>query len=579
MINFYWRIFRIIVLAILLGSIQVRTFGYSSIDSLSKLLLTNIAPLEKASVLLALSHEIEGSNPQQSVEYANKALSIASKEQNEELIINSKIRLSNGLLRLGKLQESFEYAQQAFHSATSNNLNAEAARARSILSLIYNDLGDFDKSSQLDFENIKYYESIGDIDQVGLVKGNIGVAFINQRNFDRGLEYLRESFEVALKTNDLNGMAYQYNNIAGVYYEYYQDHQTALEYYKKALQINDKIGDKRQEAIYEMNIASCFSKLDQKDSALFYYNNSIHTAITLGDQALLANILTYLGEFQMKIGDVDKSIQSGKEAFSISTLNNYKEWIMASSGFLHHAYLAKKDTLNAYRYAIIHFETKDELQKIQSEHELFKLEFQYNSEKMERERQIAVQRKDAIMFFVIFCLVTGLVIILLLFSRHRNKSRIISLEKDAIGKELDFKNNELTINLMALMKKNEMLSEISNKLNEVEKGAKRAETREAIRKISREIRRGADDKMLNEFSQRFQEVHIGFYDTLLAKFPTLTHNELKLCAYLRLNMSSKDISELTNQRIETIEHARYRLRRKLGITNSDTNLVNFLTQI
>jgi DNA-binding CsgD family transcriptional regulator len=146
-------------------------------------------------------------------------------------------------------------------------------------------------------------------------------------------------------------------------------------------------------------------------------------------------------------------------------------------------------------------------------------------------------------------------------------------------KELEFKNKELTINLLSLMKKNEMLSDISNRLTTIERAAKKEETKDAISKISREIRSNADDKMLNEFTIRFQEVHKGFYEALLAKFPDLTNNELKLCAFLRLNMSSKDISDLTGQRIQTIEQARYRLRKKLGISNSETNLASFLAVI
>jgi len=54
---------------------------------------------------------------------------------------------------------------------------------------------------------------------------------------------------------------------------------------------------------------------------------------------------------------------------------------------------------------------------------------------------------------------------------------------------------------------------------------------------------------------------------------------LKLCAFLRLNMSSKDIAELTGQRITTLETARYRLRQKLGIVNSEVSLVTFLSSL
>ncbi len=569
----------LLILLVLTNACPLPLYAEQVNDSLKRALVAASNPQDKIEILLALSVESQGWQPQESIDYAKQALTLAENGNLTFETVISLIQLSNSYHRLGTFEESYNHANNALQLATKYKLHPEIAQAKSILSTIYNDIGDFDNSARLDFENLRYYEEIGDQEQVGLGLGNIGISFIRQKNYERGLEYLRRSFDIALKSNDLNGMAYQYNNIAGVYFEFFNDYQAALNHYKEALKINDTLNDKRQDAIYLMNIASCFSKLGLADSAMKYFRHSDKILKELGDKALYANNLVYYSEFLFSHGETDKSIQLGKEAFELSKSNDYKEWNMLSAGLLHKAYLHKGDTVQAYKYSIVYHDTKDILLKQQNEHEIFKLEFQYNFEKSERERKIATQRKETMMFFIIFSLLSGLIIIALLFSRHRLKAKSLALEREAIGKELDFKNKELTINLMALMKKNEMLAEISDKLNDVEKGAKRPETKEAIRKISREIRHGADDKMLKEFSQRFQEVHIGFYNALLNNFPDLTQNELKLCAFLRINMSSKEISELTGQRIETIEQARYRLRRKLGISNSEVNLVTFLAQV
>jgi hypothetical protein len=132
---------------------------------------------------------------------------------------------------------------------------------------------------------------------------------------------------------------------------------------------------------------------------------------------------------------------------------------------------------------------------------------------------------------------------------------------------------------MTLIKKNEMLSEISSKLFQIDSETKHNETKEAIAKINQEIKKISDDKIWKEFSARFNEVHIGFYEKLLKMFPELSQNELRLCAFLRLNMTSKEISELTGQSSHSLEIARYRLRKTLGITNSKENLISFLTKI
>ncbi|MFZ4772251.1 MAG: tetratricopeptide repeat protein, partial [Ferruginibacter sp.] len=398
-------------------------------------------------------------------------------------------------------------------------------------------------------------------------------------NYTKGLEYLKKSFAIALKINDFHGMAYQYNNIAGVYSEYFKDYRLALGYYKDALEINKKLADKQQHGIYLMNIGNCYFNLKENDSAIDCYEKANTIFLSLNNSDLTAKCQSMMGEYYLQSNNLTQSLFYAESALKIGMKNKYKEKIKVAAGLLHKIYLNKKDTIRAYKYAMLENEAKDSLFILQNQKEVYKLEFQYNFEKNDKLVQIARQRQETFMIVIIVCLISGLIIILLLFSRHRFKAKSVVLEKESIEKELHFKNKELTINLISLIKKNEMLSDISNKMVEIGKGAKKDETKDAINKISRELRNSADDKMLKEFTLRFQEIHNGFYEALLQKYPELTQNELKLCAFLRLNMSSKDISELTGQRLLTIDQARFRLRKKLGITNSETNLVTFLSQI
>jgi hypothetical protein len=189
------------------------------------------------------------------------------------------------------------------------------------------------------------------------------------------------------------------------------------------------------------------------------------------------------------------------------------------------------------------------------------------------------QARNILMIFIIFSLVSGIAILGLLLSRYRLKSRNAILENEKMESELSIKNKELTVNLIALIKKNEMLSSISDQLIRLERETKGTEAKDVITQLSQILRTSTDNKMLSEFSARFQEIHAGFYEKLLKSYPDLTQNELKLCAFLRLNMTTKDISELTGQILPSIDQARYRLRKKLGIANSETNLVTFLSQI
>jgi DNA-binding CsgD family transcriptional regulator len=86
-----------------------------------------------------------------------------------------------------------------------------------------------------------------------------------------------------------------------------------------------------------------------------------------------------------------------------------------------------------------------------------------------------------------------------------------------------------------------------------------------------------DDRDWHIFERSFNESHENFFKKLKQEFPDLVPNDLKLCAYLRLNMSSKEIASLLNISTRGVEIRRYRLRKKLGIP-TDKNLSEFLME-
>ncbi len=88
-----------------------------------------------------------------------------------------------------------------------------------------------------------------------------------------------------------------------------------------------------------------------------------------------------------------------------------------------------------------------------------------------------------------------------------------------------------------------------------------------------------DSRMWEEFEIRFNKVNNDFYQKLSARFPDLTSNEKRLCAFLFMDMNTKEIASITGQSNEAIVKARTRLRRKLGISNQEESISTILTAI
>ena len=208
----------------------------------------------------------------------------------------------------------------------------------------------------------------------------------------------------------------------------------------------------------------------------------------------------------------------------------------------------------------------------------FKFEEQMKQKELERVKmQADYFRKE--FNYVLIILMAGLIIstILFLYFIQRNRTHRKNLEKEKFKQELEYKNKELTTNVMYLLKKNEFISNISEKLKNLTP-RETEEKSEHIRRIILELDKSISDSNWEEFEIRFQEVYVGFYNSLSQTHPDLTSNELRLCAFLRLNMTTKEIADITFQSPESIKKARYRLRKKLNLLRDDS-LVTYLSKI
>lgn len=509
---------------------------------------------------------------------ANRAFEIARQTNYVPGMINSMVILGNCYYRTSDYKKAMDMAQKAMEMSEDMNYDKGLAKSLSLIGTIYNALGDYDNSSSYFFKSLKLFEKLKDKVGVSHAMGDVGKGFYNQQDHKKALEYFDKSLSIAEEINSLPEIKRQYNNIAVVYGDL-QKYDTAIIFLNKALEINIKLGDKLGQGLNNMNIGYDQMNLGKYQDALISFQKALDLFIELNNRLHIAECTINFGFCYYSSHETDKSIAYFKKALLEGQQNNYYRIINSAAEILSKIYTEKRDTINAYRYVIMQKSAQDSLYDYKKQKLLSKLELQYIYEKKEFQRKLDQQRKNNLMMVIIFSLVSGILILGLLLSRFRLKSKFVILEKEKVESELNSKNRELTVNLISLIKKNEMLSGISNKLVQLQRNAKSSEAKEIASSISLELRSNTDDKMLNEFSTRFQEVHAGFYETLLQKFPDLTQNELKICAFLRLNMSSKDISELTGQHPPSIDQARYRLRKKLGISNSEINLVTFLSQI
>lgn len=140
--------------------------------------------------------------------------------------------------------------------------------------------------------------------------------------------------------------------------------------------------------------------------------------------------------------------------------------------------------------------------------------------------------------------------------------------------ELDNKNRELVFQAIQLSAKDEAISSIKDRINELgDLGKVDAVT------ISDSVLKGCMNQNLwKEFEVHFNETNPGFYASLTNKYPELSQNEIRLCAFLKLNLNTKEIAMITQRSSKSIEVMRSRIRQKMNLQR-DNNLFLFLSQL
>jgi DNA-binding CsgD family transcriptional regulator len=162
---------------------------------------------------------------------------------------------------------------------------------------------------------------------------------------------------------------------------------------------------------------------------------------------------------------------------------------------------------------------------------------------------------------------------------EKSEKEIVKLKNEKLEAEIDHKNTELASAAMHLVQKGELLGNIREELTRLKKGVNGDTAAEEFKKMLRIL--GEENKMdkdWEQFAVHFDNVHSDFLQILKGVHPQLSSHELKLCAYLRMNLSSKEIAQLENISVRGVEISRYRLRKKLGIA-TEINLFDFLMEV
>lgn len=159
---------------------------------------------------------------------------------------------------------------------------------------------------------------------------------------------------------------------------------------------------------------------------------------------------------------------------------------------------------------------------------------------------------------------------------EKNEKEIIKLQNEKLANEIHFKNNALADASMHLVERGDALVKVKDILASVyKKNGNNPEIKNALLLLN-DVEKNNDN--WDQFAAHFDEINNNFLKKLKSKYPALTNTDLKVCAYLQLKLSTKEIAQLMAISVRGVEIKRYRLRKKLELT-TEQSMTDFLNEI
>ena len=545
--------------------------------------------LKKVFYYVDLANSTKSTNLDLAIYYNKKALTLANKIKSPEACAVTNELMGELFNKSHNLQPSINYYLISARIYGNNNNTIKLAG-------IYSKLGELYLSNNFNIQlSHKYYNNAlglaietDDRNLIANIYNDIGGLFYSQQNYDESLEYYLKAYDFWKTIDNEKGTARALNNIGEIYRQRKQLTK-AFKYYSKSLDINEKFGSLRYKAANLENMGMIKSAEGNTTKAFEFYEQSLalYSENNYPDDQI--QILTLMGKEYLNINQPEKAYLYFYEAYQNSKKSNDLRQISASSLGLSNALEKMKDHQNSLKYFKIHSAITDSIVSRQKIDQMAIMQLQFlndlNKKEIElNENDIALlenqKRIDAInlrfMIFVFLVILATAVLIVIRQKLRTTKEREIRQKDIEIHKtqnelmeiELKNKDNDLINFALHLIQKNKILKQLKTDLKSLSNNVEE-ETAKKLRNLSFQVQQNLQIQQdMAEFQQKVDHTYSDFFIKLKEKYPSLTKNEERLCAMLRLNLSSKEIASLNNISVKAVEMGRYRLRKKFGLENN-----------
>ncbi len=425
------------------------------------------------------------------------------------------------------------------------------------------------------YQSLELFEDLGQRLQETGVVGDIASVMIDAGDFEAALNWYRRALETSQEIGDIRGTALVLNNLGSLHCNL-RRHQEARDYLEESLKLKESLGNPYEIASTLINLGDVCADLDRNDEAAAYYRRCIDICTAGEDRRNLGLALLGTARLHRREGEIDFALASLNKALEMfrqiglpketvlllteqgellletdrdqalrrlnEAMETAGEYDLRREQIRIHAALSRAyEGLRKYARALAHhkeFERlRSEIGNEESERRYLRLSVIHEVERQKRSRQLAEKQAE-----------------------------ILRLEKERLQSEGEHRQKELTTTAMFLTQKNDLLEKLRRKLKDLGRegpGRMKSQVASLLCEIDGAIDTG---RSWETFEQQFRHVHGDYLERLAARHPNLSPTELKVCALLKIGLTTKETARILNIEPRSVETYRGRIRKKIGMS-------------
>lgn len=400
---------------------------------------------------------------------------------------------------------------------------------------------------------------------------NISVVYGKMGQHAEALEYTFKSLAIAQKLNDIPATINALNNI-GTIHSTTGEVDSARYYYLKSKEIAQTAGIKYLAFIAEYNIANLYS-----NTGRFRESNELTSKLLSSTPGLPANSVEILHTLMAKNHHHEKNYRTAialaRPLFEEASQKNHKQSVINVTEILWNAYREIGQFDSSFHFLLTHFALKDSVYGLENQRklstlyaELETIEKQAAIDSLEKDQLIKKSEyQNLVMLLALGSVITALLVAsIVLAARNRErKQRLINIELQS-----ELKKNRQALHQQALR-----IIYINNGLADVEQSLKQLRAKlndgkqQEVQQIINTLHLNKSlEKEWDNFDEYFGNVHGGFMKTINETYPELTTAEKRLASLIKMNLTNREIASILNIEPSSVKMAKYRLKRKLTLS-------------